>query len=98
DPVLHSFPTRRSSDLFVLGGIYQSADGRIWIGTAGGLTEFSEGRFLSYTANQGLNNRNIGPGVEDRDGNLWLVSPTGAMKITWRDRKSTRLNSVTWPA
>src|SRR5712691_11378582 len=68
---------------FVLGGIYQSADGRIWIGTDGGLSEFHDGRFRSYTTAQGLSNKVVGPGVEDRDGNLWLVSSTGAMKITW---------------
>ena len=27
----------------------RDADGRIWIGTAGGLTVFSDGRFRSYT-------------------------------------------------
>src|SRR6266404_1850775 len=67
----------------VVGGIYQSADGRIWIGTDGGLTEFSDGRFRGYTMAQGLSARMVGPGVEDRDGNLWLASSTGAMKITW---------------
>ena len=36
------------------GEIYQSADGRIWIGTDGGLTVFSDGRFRSYTMAQGL--------------------------------------------
>jgi ligand-binding sensor domain-containing protein/two-component sensor histidine kinase len=68
---------------FVAGGIYQSADGRIWIGTDGGLTVFSDGRFSSYTTAQGLSNRSVWPGLEDRNGNLWLASPAGAMKITW---------------
>ena len=67
---------------FILSGMYQSTDGRIWIGTAGGLTLFSDGRFRSYTAAQGLTNGWVVP-VEDRDGNLWLASATGAMKITW---------------
>ncbi len=67
---------------FILSGMYQSPDGRIWIGTAGGLTAFSDGRFHSYTAAQGLTNGYVVP-VEDRDGNLWLATQTGAMKITW---------------
>jgi ligand-binding sensor domain-containing protein/two-component sensor histidine kinase len=67
---------------FILTGLYQSTDGRIWIGTAGGLTEFSDGRFRSYTAAQGLTNGWVVP-VEDPDRNLWLASATGAMKITW---------------
>jgi ligand-binding sensor domain-containing protein len=67
----------------VLYGLYQSADGRIWIGTDGGLTVFSDGRFLSYTTAQGLSSRTVYSAVEDRDGNLWLASWTGAMKISW---------------
>src|SRR5207253_11439609 len=63
---------------FILSGMYQSTDGRIWIGTAGGLTGFSDGRFRSYTAAQGLTNGWVVP-VEDRDGNQWLASATGAM-------------------
>src|SRR5260370_29426332 len=63
--------------------MYQSTDGRIWIGSDGGLIEFHDGRFRSYTTAQGLSNKVVGPGVEDRDGNLWLISVTGAMKITW---------------
>ena len=65
------------------GEIYQSADGRIWIGTDGGLSVFSDGRFGSYTMAQGLSSRSISREVEDRDGNLWLASGTGAMKISW---------------
>jgi ligand-binding sensor domain-containing protein/two-component sensor histidine kinase len=67
---------------FISSGICQSADGRIWIGTAGGLSAFSDGRFRSYTAAQGLTNGYVVP-VEDRDGNLWLATQTGAMKVTW---------------
>jgi len=67
----------------VSGGIYQSADGRIWIGTDAGLTVFSDGHFRSYTMAQGLSSRSVWREVEDRDGNLWLASGTGAMKISW---------------
>jgi ligand-binding sensor domain-containing protein/two-component sensor histidine kinase len=68
---------------FIEQALYQSADGRIWIATVGGLTEFSDAGFRIYTSAQGLSNRRVWPQVEDRDGNLWLGSPTGAMKITW---------------
>jgi len=63
--------------------IYQSASGRIWIDTTGGLTEFSDGSFRINTAARDLSNSWLAPQVEDRDGNLWLASPTGAVKITW---------------
>ena len=64
-------------------GISQSSDGRIWIATSGGLTEFIDGRFRSYTRALGLSNPAVWTPVEDRDGNLWLGSRTGATKITW---------------
>lgn len=64
-------------------GISQSSDGRIWIATSGGLTEFSDGRFRSYTRALGLSSPAVWRPVEDRDGNLWLGSLTGATKITW---------------
>src|SRR5207244_9823706 len=67
----------------IVGGISQSSDGRIWIATSGGLTEFIDGRFRSYTTALGLSNPAVGTPVEDRDGNLWLGSTTGATKITW---------------
>src|SRR5262245_53611049 len=60
----------------------QSSDGRIWIGTMGGLTEFKDGRFRSYTMAQGLSDNQIRPIVEDRDGNLWLGTYVGAIKLT----------------
>ncbi|MEP6818069.1 MAG: two-component regulator propeller domain-containing protein [bacterium] len=63
--------------------IYQSADGRIWITTNGGLTEFSHGFFRDFTAVQAPSNTWIVATTEDRDGNLWFGSPTGAVKITW---------------
>jgi two-component sensor histidine kinase len=44
---------------------------------------FSDGRFRRYTTAQGLSSGKVWSGVEDRDGNLWLASWTGAMKITW---------------
>src|SRR6185436_1591856 len=68
----------------VIGDISQSSDGRIWIATNGGLTEFINGRFRSYTTALGVSNPWVRTPVEDLDGNLWLGSITGATKITWR--------------
>ena len=67
----------------IVTGISQSSDGRIWIGTYGGLTEFIDGGFHSYTKALGLSNPSVWTPIEDRDGNLWLASRAGATKITW---------------
>jgi ligand-binding sensor domain-containing protein/two-component sensor histidine kinase len=64
-------------------GIAQSSDKRIWIATSGGLTEFIDGRFRSYTPVLGVSDPSVRTPVEDRDGNLWLGGLTGATKITW---------------
>lgn len=61
--------------------LYQARDGRLWIGTQGGLSLFDGAHFHSYTAAQGLSNR-VNAIAEDRDGDLWVgTQTTGAMKI-----------------
>ncbi|HEV2912678.1 MAG TPA: two-component regulator propeller domain-containing protein [Pyrinomonadaceae bacterium] len=62
--------------------LYQSIDGRVWIGTYGGGLSVFDGQGLStYAAAQGLSNR-IESLAEDRNGNLWVGSQgSGAMKI-----------------
>jgi ligand-binding sensor domain-containing protein/two-component sensor histidine kinase len=67
----------------IVTGFSQSPDGRIWIGTDGGLTEFIDGRFRSYISSLGLDNPSVASPTEDREGNLWLGSRNGATKITW---------------
>src|SRR5438034_1716354 len=67
----------------IIGGIAQFSDGRIWIATGGGPTEFVDGHFRNHTSALGVNNPLVRTPVEDRDGNLWLGSLTGATKITW---------------
>jgi ligand-binding sensor domain-containing protein/signal transduction histidine kinase len=62
--------------------IFQSADGRVWVGTrGGGLSVWDGARFHNYAAAQGLSDR-INALAEDGAGNLWVGTQTsGAMKI-----------------
>ena len=61
----------------------QRDDGRIWIGTNGGLTEFNGERFRSYTTAHGLSHNQIAALTEDQEGNLWMAAyVAGAMKLT----------------
>jgi len=63
--------------------LHQASDGRIWIGTVDGLTEFDGERFRPYTTAQGLSSNDVYALAEDRDGNLWIGTHTsGAMKLT----------------
>jgi ligand-binding sensor domain-containing protein len=66
----------------IISGLYQSADGRVWMATQGGLTEFNGRRFRSYTTAQGLADNAIRSLAEDQDGNLWIGGrATGAMRL-----------------
>lgn len=50
--------------------IFQRKDGSIWVGTDGGLSEFNNGRFTTYT-DKLINNR-VTTVLESRDGSLWI--------------------------
>jgi ligand-binding sensor domain-containing protein/two-component sensor histidine kinase len=66
----------------VVRQIHLAADGRIWLGTARGLTLFGAQNFFHYTTAHGLSDDNIRALAEDRDGNLWIGSETGgAIKL-----------------
>ncbi|MBV9209254.1 MAG: ATP-binding protein, partial [Acidobacteria bacterium] len=61
--------------------LYKTADGRLWVGTHGGLSVFDGAHLRSYTAAEGLSNK-INAIAEDRAGNLWVGTQTnGAMKV-----------------
>ncbi len=60
--------------------LLQSTDGRVWIGTLNGLTEFDGERFRSFGKPAGIT-RTLAM-AEDREGNLWLGTlATGALRI-----------------
>jgi PAS domain S-box-containing protein len=62
--------------------LFQSADGRIWVGSTGGLSEFDGERFHSHTAAQGVSGGPINALAEDSAGNLWIGTDLGgALRI-----------------
>lgn len=66
----------------VVRQIHLAADGRIWLGTARGLSLFGAQNFFNYTTAHGLSDDNIRALAEDRDGNLWIGTETGgAVKL-----------------
>jgi len=46
--------------------------GELWFGTYGGLARFKDGRFINYTAAQGLVGNRVRSIYEDADGALWI--------------------------
>lgn len=63
--------------------LFQSADGRIWMGTANGPAGFDpdSGRVSPYREAQGLCENGINDFLEDRDGNFWIAGNCGIRKI-----------------
>lgn len=59
-----------------------SRDGTLWIGTfSKGLVAYKNGKFRRYTKKDGLSDERIVQIYEDRSGNLWIGTSTGAMKM-----------------
>jgi signal transduction histidine kinase/ligand-binding sensor domain-containing protein len=64
-------------------GIYQMADGRVWLTSKSGLSVFDGHRFRNFNAANGVVTP---PGmmVEDANSNLWMASLNGAVKLVTR--------------
>jgi ligand-binding sensor domain-containing protein/tRNA A-37 threonylcarbamoyl transferase component Bud32 len=84
--VSSEIPTAQCNALLI------SRDGTLWIGTySKGLLAYKNGKFRRYTQKDGLSDDRIVEIYEDRSGNLWLGTPTGAMKM--KDNKFTTFGS-----
>jgi ligand-binding sensor domain-containing protein/signal transduction histidine kinase len=68
--------------------LFASSDDKLWVGTNAGLAEFSlkdekqRGPLHVYTKRNGFSYHEIANIAEDRDGNLWLGTINGAMKLS----------------
>jgi ligand-binding sensor domain-containing protein/two-component sensor histidine kinase len=64
----------------LIQAIYQTTDGRVWLTRNDRLNVFDGHEFRSFDAANGLNTT-LGMMAEDMDGNLWLASLNGAVKL-----------------
>ncbi|MCK4765334.1 MAG: helix-turn-helix domain-containing protein [Candidatus Aminicenantes bacterium] len=63
--------------------IYEDSEEVSWIGTYGqGLKRYKEGKFFSYTTANGLHSNNIYKIIEDEQGNFWISSDSGVLKVS----------------
>src|SRR5438034_99583 len=93
DCVLHSFPTRRSSDLrSPVLSVAQTPDGSVWLGTRGaGLFRVRQGQISSVA--EGLPDPKVNCLLADVNGNLWVGTDNGIVR--WN---GTRLVAAGIPA
>lgn len=69
-----------------VAGIYQQSNGRIWTIVNEQIVFFAEGRFHGYS---GLYPAGLKvPFSEDLDGNLWIASPSGPIRVSSRGMKT----------
>jgi len=82
EAVLFAIVDRTGRDVGRVMILHKSYDGRICIGTDGGMTEFADGRIRHHTISQGLPDNRIRALADDSAGNLWVGTETaGAVKI-----------------
>ncbi|HJU55945.1 MAG TPA: two-component regulator propeller domain-containing protein [Pyrinomonadaceae bacterium] len=67
-------PQLRNNDVHALVGDRQ---GGLWLGTSTGLLRFADGKFSSYTTQEGLAGDDVQAIAEDREGNVWVATPAG---------------------
>lgn len=65
--------------------IYGDGDGALWMATRGGLSRFKDGRFTTYTVNDGLPVNFVHQILEDDAGNLWFSSNQGVFRVSKRE-------------
>jgi ligand-binding sensor domain-containing protein/signal transduction histidine kinase len=66
----------------VVRSLSEGADGRVWIGTPGGLVEFDGARFRAYLKGHGLPNETINAVAEDRAAHVWIgADGSGVSKL-----------------
>ncbi|HEV3040250.1 MAG TPA: two-component regulator propeller domain-containing protein [Candidatus Angelobacter sp.] len=71
-----TYPDLKSNAIQVL--LEDKNDRALWLGTVdGGLTRYSEGRFQTFGAEQGINGSTINALAQSSDGTLWIGSDKG---------------------
>ncbi len=61
--------------------LHQDGDGRLWIGTAVGLSRFDGSRFVSYDVHDGLPHPVVNEVVQTPDGTVWVATPGGLTRM-----------------
>jgi signal transduction histidine kinase/ligand-binding sensor domain-containing protein len=75
--------------------IIRDREGTIWVATDGGLDQFRDVAFPTFTMNQGLSGNSVSSVLATRNGTLWLAGPEGLDR--WNDSHMTGVRMVGRP-
>ena len=75
----NSFTSLRRADGLASDTVWVVAEdeGRLWLGTQNGLCEYADGRFRTYTTEDGLAGNRVRELLLDEDGHLWIGTDAG---------------------
>jgi signal transduction histidine kinase/ligand-binding sensor domain-containing protein len=79
---IRRFPKARLGVAGTITVLMEDERGRVWIGTAGGgVSRFDEGRFTSFSSDDGLSDDHVTALLQDRDGNIWIGTRGGLDRL-----------------
>jgi signal transduction histidine kinase/ligand-binding sensor domain-containing protein len=70
----------------VISALYQGHDGRLWVGTQGGLESWNGTEWQTFTTNDGLSANIVRAIADDTAGNVWVGTEDGGLDLL-RDGK-----------
>ena len=86
----------------IVRSLSEGSDGRVWIGTTGGLIEFDGEGFRAYSERHGLTHETINAVAEDRAGSVWIGTDAGGVArltrngfVSFREQDGLRHDYVT---
>jgi serine/threonine protein kinase/ligand-binding sensor domain-containing protein len=76
-----------ANDLII--NLMQDKSGRLWIGTADGVSSYDGTKFKNYTTEEGLNNNRAYTIYQQFDNVFWIGTETGITKLEIKEGKET---------
>jgi signal transduction histidine kinase/ligand-binding sensor domain-containing protein len=64
--------------------LQHAADGALWVGTAGGMARYVEGRTETFSFTETLARKNVTDILADADGTVWFASDSGLLRFDGR--------------
>ena len=81
-----------------ISALYQGHDGRLWVGTEGGLACWNEKAWQTFTTNNGLSANIISAIADDSDGDVWVGTEHGGLDLMRGGKVTVFQKAAVFPA